>query len=88
MKRFKLTLDGVRYDLSEFQFAMLSKRKLTPEDPMKYPFEQRIKSLVKQGLSRKRNGSFERTQKGFRVWQGINDRQLKREKIAPEAPKE
>jgi len=77
VKRYTLTADGVKYDLSEAQFVMLSKRKLTPTTPMTWSFEQRIKSLVKQGLSRKRNGSYERTQKGFRVWRDITNRQLK-----------
>jgi hypothetical protein len=72
-------LDGIKYNLSEIQFAMLSKRKLTPDDPMPWNFEQRIKGLVKKGLSRKWNGVYERTQKGFRVWREISNRQLKKE---------
>jgi hypothetical protein len=79
MKRYKLTLDGIQYSLSETQFAMLSHRKLNPEDPMTWAFEQRIKGLVKKGLSRKWNGVYERTQKGFRVWREITNRQLKKE---------
>jgi hypothetical protein len=71
-------LDGTIYDLSEFQFAMLSKKKLTPDNPMTWNFQQRISSLVKQGLTRKRNGHYERTQRGLRVWREITNRQLKR----------
>lgn len=73
-RRYKLTLDGIRYDLSEAQYAMLSRRKVKAEDPMTWNFEQRIKSLVKQGLSRKRNGSFERTKLGSVVVNTIHDR--------------
>lgn len=67
-------MDGKKYDLSEHQYEMLSKKSLKAEDPMSWNFEQRIKSLVKQGLSRKRNGSYERTKLGSVVVNAIHDR--------------
>lgn len=74
MKRYTITVDGKKYDLSEHQYAMLSKKTLTPDNPVPWNFEQRIKSLVKQGLSRKRNGSYERTKLGSVVVNAIHDR--------------
>jgi hypothetical protein len=81
MKRYKLTLDGNRYDLSQHQLLMLSRKTRKLTDPMDWNTEQRVKSLVKQGLGRKRNGHLERTKLGFEVWQKIANRHLRRNPI-------
>lgn len=82
-KRITLTRDGVKYDFSEFQFAMLTRKKITPDNPMGYNFEQRIRSLVKQGLFRKRNGAFERTKLGSVVCNIIHDRLAIKASVTP-----
>lgn len=74
MKRFRLTLNKVRYDLSAYQCLMLSRKRLKLPDPLEWNDEQRIKSLVKQGLFRKRNGAFERTKLGSVVYNTIHDK--------------
>mgnify|MGYP003578973567 CR=1 FL=1 len=73
-KRLKLKHKEVNYDLSEAQYLMLSRGKIEAEDPMTWRFEQRITSLVRQGLFCKRNGAFKRTKLGSTVWQTIADR--------------
>lgn len=82
-KRITLTRDGKKFDFSEPQFAMLTRKMITPDDPMEYNFEQRIKSLIKQGLFRKRNGAFERTKLGSVVVQIIHDRLVAKTSVTP-----
>lgn len=73
-KKYKLTYDERIFAFSEAQYLMLSRKKIKVTDPLEWKFEQRMSSLVKQGLFRKWNGSFERTKLGLTVYDAIHDR--------------
>ncbi len=73
-KRYRLTVDGRKYDMSEPQYAMLSKKKVKLSNPPSWNDEQRMDGLLKMSLFRKRNGAFERTKLGSAVYDAIQAR--------------
>ena len=62
---------------------MLSRKRLKLTPPVEWNDQQRIVSLVKQGLFRKRNGSYERTKLGSAVYLQITAKVAEATQAAP-----
>lgn len=67
-KRKRTSHKGIKYDLSEAQFEMLSKPTVKAVEPLEWKFEVRMVNLIKRGLFVKRKGAFKRTLLGAAVF--------------------
>jgi hypothetical protein len=74
--RFQLSLNGVKYDFSAEQVAMISKKTLRLKTPLVWANEQRIKGLVSKRLLYRekwttRTVSYSRTKLGEEIYKTL-----------------
>lgn len=83
-----MTHKGVKYNLSEAQYEMLSKPTVKSKEPYEWKFEVRIVNLVRQGLFVKRKGAFKRTLLGAAVFTAFGNGRTSKKVAAQKAATE
>ena len=75
--RFQLAHNGIKYDLSQEQLDMISKKTLRLKTPLKWHDEQRVKGLVKKRLIHReqwttKTVSYSRTRLGEEIYKTLS----------------
>lgn len=70
-KRYRLTKGNLKLDLSQGQFELLAKKSFKVKEPMHWNLFQRVAGLVSNRLFVKRNGGYQRTNKGAEIYNDL-----------------
>lgn len=75
-KRYIVTREGIKYDLSPGQFELLAKKsfKVRKLDQFNWTYQQRINGLCNKWLFRQIKGTYERTKLGTEIYKILSAR--------------
>lgn len=85
-RRYQLTQDGVRYDLTGDQFDLLSKKVIRLKFPTEWKLQRRAngleaKGLISRSVATSKSVTYKRTETGTKVFKALRDKEDGRGKV-------